>query len=123
MINTIQYTGDNQSEIWNVFGTAGIYGVTETNPDYLILTTVSGDPVPCRKGDWIIADGEPNTFYPCTDKEFKLRYEDPEQPHAWPDTGVHFWGPFQAYSRIKKYRVCLHPGCHEVDYWDVPKGV
>lgn len=75
VIEAIQFTGDNVEEIWAAFGATGIYGPTETNPDHLILTTVHGDPAPCRPGDWVIPDGEPGTFYPCKPDIFEATYE------------------------------------------------
>lgn len=75
VIEAIQFTGDNISEIWDAFGTAGIYGPTEKNPDYLILTTVHGDPAPARVDDWVIPDGKPGTFYPCKPEIFAATYE------------------------------------------------
>ncbi len=58
-IEAIQFTGSNVQEIWDAFGTAGIYGPTEKNPDHLILTTVHGDEAPARAGDWVIRTGSP----------------------------------------------------------------
>lgn len=125
-IQAIRYTGENQEEIWTKFGVAGIYGLTETNPDHLLLTTVSGDPVPCRAGDWIIQDGKPNTFYPCTDLEFKARYEDPSLiNHAWPRDGEHLFNSWQTYKGMPnatQYRSCIHPDCQKVEHRDAPKG-
>lgn len=74
-IEAIQFTGENVEEIWGAFGAAGIYGPTEKNPDYLILTTVHGDEAPARAGDWIIPDGKPGTFYPCKPDIFAATYE------------------------------------------------
>lgn len=81
-IEAIQFTGDNVQEIWNAFGAAGIYGPTEKNPDYLILTTVHGDEAPARPGDWIISDGKPGTFYPCKPDIFAATYEPVTAPAA-----------------------------------------
>jgi hypothetical protein len=75
VITAIQFTGANVGEIWDAFGTAGIYGPTEKNPDELILTTVHGDPAPARAGDWIIPDAKPDTFYPCKPEVFATSYE------------------------------------------------
>lgn len=74
-IDAIQFTGDNTAEIWDAFGTAGIYGPTEDNPDHLVLTTVHGDPAPARPGDWVIPDSAPSTFYPCKPDVFARKYE------------------------------------------------
>lgn len=124
-IYAIQYTGNNLNEIWELFGVVGIYGPTETNPNYLLLTTVSGDQVPCRVGDWVIADGAPDTFYPCTDAEFNLRYEDPNAEHSWPGTGEHYWNGWQTFKGLPfatQYRSCIHPDCNKVEHRDAPKG-
>jgi hypothetical protein len=75
VITAIQFTGANVGEIWEVFGTAGIYGPAEKNPDHLILTTVHGDPAPARAGDWVIPDAAPGTFYPCKPEVFAATYE------------------------------------------------
>lgn len=77
-IRAIQFTGDNFNEIIDFFGDAsvrGIYGLTEKNPDHLILTTTHGDPAPCRSGDWVIPDSKPETFYPCKPDVFEATYE------------------------------------------------
>jgi hypothetical protein len=75
-VQAVQFTGDNLEEIWDAFGCAGIYGPTEKNPDWLILTTVHGDPAPARVGDWIIPDAKPGTFYPCKPDIFDATYEE-----------------------------------------------
>lgn len=71
----IQFTGDNVTEIWDAFGADGIYGLTEKNPDFLILTTTHGDPAPCRVGDWVVPDSKPGTFYPIKPDVFEATYE------------------------------------------------
>lgn len=75
VVDAIQFTGDNVQEIWDAFGTAGIYGPTENNSDHLILTTTHGDPAPARIGDWVIPDSRPDTFYPCKPDVFDRAYE------------------------------------------------
>ncbi len=75
-IQAIQFTGDNVQEIWDTFGADGIYGPTENNPDYLILTTIHGDPAPCRTGDWVIPEPRPGRFYPCNPDVFASTYEE-----------------------------------------------
>src|SRR5580704_2891352 len=94
-ITAIQFTGSNVEEIWATFGAAGIYGPTEKNPDHLILTTVHGDPAPCRAGDWVVPDAKPDTFYPVKPEVFAATYEpatasppaeaDPMWMHAYRD--------------------------------------
>ena len=75
VVEAVQFTGSNISEIWDLFGADGIYGPAEKNPDYLILTTVHGDEAPARAGDWVIRDGKPGTFYPCKPDIFEAIYE------------------------------------------------
>lgn len=78
-IEAVQFTGDNVEEIWDAFGVSsvrGIYGPTEANPDYLILTTTHGDPAPARAGDWVIPDSRPDTFYPCKPDVFEATYDE-----------------------------------------------
>ncbi len=74
-VDAIQFTGHNVAEIWDAFGTAGIYGPTEKNPDHLILTTTHGDPAPARVGDWVVPDSRPDTFYPIKPDVFAATYE------------------------------------------------
>ncbi|MBB4931823.1 hypothetical protein F4561_002643 [Lipingzhangella halophila] len=79
-IDAIQFTGDNVRDIWEAFGTAGIYGPTEANPDHLILTTAHGDPAPARPGDWVVPDSMPDTFYPIKPDVFDRTYEPAHGP-------------------------------------------
>jgi hypothetical protein len=74
----IRYTGDNLNEIWGLFGSAGIYGPTETNPDHLLLTTIDDKQVPCPVGHWVIAEPVPDRFYPCDPGVFADRHELPD---------------------------------------------
>lgn len=74
-IRAIQFRGDNIKEIWDAFGTAGIYGPTEKNPNWLILTTTHGDTAPCRVGDWVVPDSRPDTFYPVKPEVFEKRWK------------------------------------------------
>ena len=41
----------------------------------LILTTTHSDPAPCRLGDWVIPESEPNRFYPCKPDIFDATYD------------------------------------------------
>lgn len=75
-IEAIQFTGGNVEEIWDAFGADGIYGPTETNPDWLILTTVHGDPAPCRAGDWVVPEQRPGRFYPVNQEVFEATYRE-----------------------------------------------
>jgi hypothetical protein len=74
-IQAIQFTGDNIEQIWDAFGTAGIYDPTEKNLNALLLTTIDGEKVPCPVGHWVIAEPVPNRFYPCDPGVFADRYE------------------------------------------------
>lgn len=74
-VEAIQFTGGNVADIWAAFGADGIYGPTETNPDHLILTTTHGDPAPARRGDWVVPDSKPGTFYPIKPDVFEATYE------------------------------------------------
>lgn len=74
-IEAILFTGDNVEEIWLAFGVVGIYGPTETNPDHLILTTADGNKIPCSSGMWVMKDSKPDTFYPCNNDHFQMKYE------------------------------------------------
>jgi hypothetical protein len=75
IVEAIQWTGYNTHEVWDAFGTDGIVGPMASNIDHLILTTVHGDPAPCRINDWVIPDGKPGTFYPCKPDIFEATYE------------------------------------------------
>lgn len=79
VIEAIQFTGDNVTEIWGQFGTAGIRGPMVPNAPHLLLTTIHGDETPCRVGDWVIPDGAPGTYYPCKPDVFAATY-DPYDP-------------------------------------------
>lgn len=74
-IHAERFTGDNILDIWNAFenSAAGIYGPTPDNPN-LVLTTIQGDKVPCRIGDWVIAEEACGRFYPCQHEVFIERY-------------------------------------------------
>lgn len=56
--------------------------------DELVLITVHGDRAPCRLGDWIIPETEPNRFYPCKPGIFAATYQpstgDGDGPTDWP---------------------------------------
>lgn len=72
-VEAVQYTGHNIDSIWVIFGTADIYGPTETNPDWLIVATPFGDRN-VHVGDWIIKTfkGDLKILDP---KNFDARYE------------------------------------------------
>lgn len=70
-MKAIQFTGDNVSEIWDAFGTAGIYGPTETNPDYLIVTTINGSLHQVHPTDWVVPDWKTDTFVPISNSHFR----------------------------------------------------
>jgi hypothetical protein len=73
VIQAIQWTGDNIHEIWDAFGAADVYGPTEMNPDYLIISTLEGK-VHARIEDWIIR-GVKGELYPCKPDIFEATYE------------------------------------------------
>jgi hypothetical protein len=77
-IDAIQFTGDNVAEIWDHFGSEGIYGPSEKNPDHLILTSLHG-PVPCRAGGWVVAEPRSGHFYPITAEVFAGKYREVSQ--------------------------------------------
>lgn len=82
-IRAEQFTGGNVEELWEAFapyGVEGIYGPTEKNPDYLVLTTIQGDEAKCRIGDWVIAEEAPGRFYPCEHATFIDRYGEGPTP-------------------------------------------
>lgn len=74
-ICAIRWDGNNLSEIWDLFHTAGIYGPTEANPDHLLLTTIDGVQVPCPIGHYVIAEPMPDRFYSCDPDVFAKKYE------------------------------------------------
>lgn len=73
VVEAIQWTGDNLSEIWDAFGAGQIYGPTEKNPDHLIISTLEGD-MRAGVGCWILR-GHANELYPCRDDIFRATYE------------------------------------------------
>lgn len=74
-IEAILFTGSNAEEIWNEFGTEGIHRPFGNNPNYLLLTTLHGDRVPCRPGYWVVREPVPNRFYPCDNEVIQRKYE------------------------------------------------
>ena len=72
-VEAVQWTGDNVNELWDVFGAENIYGPTEKNPDWLIITTLEGD-MRANVGDWIIR-GVMGELYPCKPDVFAETYE------------------------------------------------
>lgn len=74
IIEAVQWTGDNINAIWDQFGAAGIYGPTETNPDFLLLTTPDGFQTPCRINEWIVPNSKPDTFHAVDPKLMEAKY-------------------------------------------------
>ncbi|MEU4225816.1 hypothetical protein AB0F17_16100 [Nonomuraea sp. NPDC026600] len=72
-IEAVQWTGDNVNELWDAFSAENIYGPTEKNPDWLIITTLEGD-MRANVGDWIIK-GVQGELYPCKPDIFEATYE------------------------------------------------
>jgi hypothetical protein len=73
VIEAVQWTGDNIDEIWAAFGAGDVYGPTETNPDWLKITTLEGE-MRANVGDWIIR-GVAGELYPCKPEIFARTYE------------------------------------------------
>lgn len=73
VIEAIQFTGDNVSEIWDAFGAADIYGPTEENPDSLVIDTIEGK-MKAGVGWWVVK-GIEDEFYPCKPEVFAATYE------------------------------------------------
>lgn len=79
VVEAIQFTGDNITEIWDKFGTAGIYGPTENNPDYLLVEAQAQlqdrhRHVRAFKGDWLVKGQLKDTFQVYRPIEFELLY-------------------------------------------------
>jgi len=74
-IEAVRRTGRNLGELWDRFGTAGIYGPTEKNSTALLLTTIDGVQVPCPLGHWVMPERILGRFYPCDPGVFAERYE------------------------------------------------
>jgi len=75
IIEAVQWTGKNIEAIWDVFGAAGIYGPTETNPDYLLLTTPDGFQAPCYINDWVVPSHKQDTFHPVNPHVMDVKYD------------------------------------------------
>jgi len=74
IIEAVQWTGNNIDEIWETFGAAGIYGPSELNPDYLLLTTPDGFQTPCRINEWVVQNTKPDTFHAVDPKLMEAKY-------------------------------------------------
>ena len=70
-IQAVQWTGENKSEIQELFGNTGDYFFSDTDSD-LIIRTLEGN-MKANISDWIIK-GTEGEFYPCKDSVFKRKY-------------------------------------------------
>lgn len=77
-IEAILFTGNNMDEIRKEFNDSpGI--VFNHYPDHsydLILTTADSNRIPCSSGMWVMKDSKPDTFYPCNNDHFQMKYEE-----------------------------------------------
>jgi hypothetical protein len=74
----VRWSGDNLQELQDEFmNSAGIYRRPEIvdRPGELDLQTIDDEWVPCPVGHWVIAEPEPDRFYPCDPAVFADRYE------------------------------------------------
>jgi hypothetical protein len=71
-VDAIQFTGDN------LIAVAEFMGVGRFVPggDVIAMTTIHDDKAFARPGDWIIAEPQPNRFYPCAADIFAATYEE-----------------------------------------------
>lgn len=94
----IQFTGDNQQEIWDAFGKEGLHD-PHFNPELarLVVTTRKEGTVPARPKDWIVPDMfEYHTFLVFKPDEFDALFEPvvkhprilPNQRRSSDDTGI-----------------------------------
>jgi len=69
VIEAIQWTGDNNSEVMDFMGQSWV----NMNPDILTIPTLEGS-ISASKGDWIIR-GVKGEFYPCKPDILEQTYE------------------------------------------------
>lgn len=72
VIEAVQFTGENISEVWEAFTAENVYGPVEGQPNAFI-ETLEGR-MTCKPGDWIIR-GVEGELYPCKPDIFKKTYE------------------------------------------------
>jgi hypothetical protein len=73
VIEAVQWNGGNINEVWDAFGAERIYGPTEANPSWIVISTLEGD-MRADVGDWIIR-GVKGELYPCRNDVFTETYE------------------------------------------------
>lgn len=71
----------NPSGAWEIAPAEVSDTCGEPGPRYIALKvhTIHGELATVRHGDWIVADGKPQTFYPCKPDIFKATHE-PVEP-------------------------------------------
>ena len=88
-----QWSGNNTNRIWDTFGAADIYGPTEKNPHWLIVTTPDGDK-PCRASEWIVLTER--GFDVLADRDPQIRAYLESKPRAWHAWYARHFGYFWA---------------------------
>ena len=71
VVEAIQYTGDNISEIMKFYNI--LISDSKCFNDYFLIETLEGQ-MRVLKGDWVIK-GIKGEYYPCNDDIFKMSYE------------------------------------------------
>ena len=74
-VDAMQWTGDNIHELWDWGGAEHIYGPTETNPTWLIVTTIHDEKASVALGNWVIREPDGERFYPCEREVFAATYD------------------------------------------------
>lgn len=75
VIEAIQYNGENEQEVYAVFGSSGFEVLGDSESFMLVFTTAGGDTIYARPGTWITSDIAPETFYPITQEALDQNYE------------------------------------------------
>ena len=76
----VQFTGNNLGELWEVFGPGGLFGLTTSGGEaYLAVTTTHGDAAFVRRGDYVVPDSKPGTYYPIKPDVFEATYDPIEE--------------------------------------------
>lgn len=79
VLEAMQYDGDNEEKIYEVFGASGFLLLGDSTSFMLSFKTAHGDTAFARPGDWITPDVRPDTFYPIKDDVMKENYEPVEE--------------------------------------------
>lgn len=69
------FTDQNKDQIFNELRGNKAPDHDEGGSPILRVTTIHGEEAIVRLGDWVIADGEPGTYYPCKPGIFEATYE------------------------------------------------